>query len=88
MSFNPDRSKEVQQATFSHKIKKLPYPSLVLNNNNVIQASFQKHVGLTLEIQFTFDEHLNNVLRRYSFPEFIFRKHTCQMKRRPYEIYI
>ena len=44
MSFNPDTSKQAQGVIFSRKIKKLPYQSLVFNNNNVLQASSQKHL--------------------------------------------
>ena len=38
MSFNPDPSKQAQEVIFSCKIKKLPHPSLVFNNNNVFQT--------------------------------------------------
>ena len=64
MSFNPDPCKQTQEVTFSHKIKKLPHPSLVCNNNNVLQASSQKHLDVTLDVKLTFDEHLNNVLNK------------------------
>ena len=64
MSFNPDPSKQAQEVIFSRKIKKLPHPSLVFINNNVLQASFQKHLGVTLNVKLTLDEHLNNVLNK------------------------
>ena len=64
MSFNPDPSKQAQDVIFSRKIKKGPYPSLVLNNNNALQASFQKHLGVTLDVKLTFGERLNNVLNK------------------------
>ena len=64
MSFNPDPSKQAQEIIFSRKIKKLPHPSLVFNNNNVLQTSSQKHLGVTLDVKLTFDEHLNNVLNK------------------------
>ena len=64
MSFNPDANKQSQEVIFSRKIKKLPHPSLVLNNNMVSQASSQKHLGVTLDIKLTFDAHLNNVLNK------------------------
>ena len=64
MSFNPDPSKQTQEVIFSHKIKKLLHPSLVFNNDNVLQTSSQKHIGVTLDVNFTFDEHLNNVLNK------------------------
>ena len=64
MSFNPDPSKQDQEVIFSCKIKKLPHPYLVFNNNNVLQASSQKHLGVTLDVKLTFDEHLNHVLNK------------------------
>ena len=64
MSFNPDLSKQAQEVIVSCKIKKLSHPSLVFNNNNVLQTSSQKHLGVTLDVKLTFDEHLNNVLNK------------------------
>ena len=34
---------------------------MVFNNNNVLQASSQKHLGVTLDVKLTFDKHLNNL---------------------------
>ena len=59
MSFNPDTSKQAQEVIFSRKIKKLPHPSLVFSNNNVLQASSQKHLDVSLDVKLTFDEHLS-----------------------------
>ena len=42
----------------------MPHSSLVFNNNNVLQASSQKHLGVILDVKLTFDEHLNNVLNK------------------------
>ena len=64
MSFNTDPSKQTQEVIFSRKIKKRPNPSLVFNNNNVLQTSSQKHLGVTLDVKVTFDEHVNNVLNK------------------------
>ena len=50
MSFNPDPSKQAEEVIFSHRIKKLSYPSLVFNNNNVFQTSPQKNLGVTLDV--------------------------------------
>ena len=63
-SLNPDPSKQSQEVIFSHKIKKLPHPPLVFNNNNVLRTSSQKHLVVTLDVKLTFDEHLNNVLNK------------------------
>ena len=61
MSFNPDPNKQAQEEIFSRKLKNFCHPSLRFNNNNVSQASSQKHLGLTLDNRLTFDEHLTNV---------------------------
>ena len=62
MSLNSDPSKQAQEVTFSRKIKKLPHPFLVFINNNVLRASSEKHLGATLDVKLSFDEHLSNVL--------------------------
>ena len=64
MSFNRDPSKQVREVIFSRKIKKLLHPSLVYNNNNVLQTSSQKVLGVTLDVKLIFDKHLNNVLNK------------------------
>ena len=66
MSFNPDPNKQAQEVIFSRKLKKVCHPPLRFNNNNVTQASLQKHLGLTLDNRLTFDEHLTNVSSRIS----------------------
>ena len=58
MSFNRDLNKQTQEVIFSRKLKKFCHPSLSFNNNNVSQASSQKHLGLTLDNRLTFDEHI------------------------------
>ena len=51
----PDPFKQTQEVFFSRKIKKLPHLSLVFGSN-VLQASFQKHVAVTLDVKLTFYE--------------------------------
>ena len=65
-SFNPDPTKQSQETIFSRKLKKACHPSLFFNNNNVSQASSQKHLGLTLDNWLTFDKHLTNVSSKIS----------------------
>ena len=64
MSFNPDLSKQAQEVIFNCKIKKLSHPSLVFNNNNVLQTSSQKRLGVTLDVKLSFGENLNHVLNK------------------------
>ena len=56
MGFSPDPSKQAQEDIFSHKINNMSHQSLVLNNNNILQPSFQKHLGVTLDFKLTFDK--------------------------------
>ena len=42
--------KQAQEVIFHGKIKKLLHPSLFFINNNVLQASFPKHLVVTLEV--------------------------------------
>ena len=66
MSFNPDPNKQAQEVIFSRKLKKVCHPPLRFNNNNVSQASSQKHLGLTLDNRLTFDKHLTSVSNKIS----------------------
>ena len=56
LSFNPDLSKQAQEVIFIGKIKKLPHPSLVFNNNDVLQTS-QKHLGVRLNVNTMFPSY-------------------------------
>ena len=58
MSFNPDPSKQAQEIIFSRKTKKISHPSLRFNNSIVSQSPYQKHLGIFLDAQLTFEEHL------------------------------
>ena len=58
MSFNPDPIKQAQDIIFSRKTKKISHPSLRFNNSIVSQTPYQKHLGIFLEAQLTFEEHL------------------------------
>ena len=61
MSFDPNLSKQAQEVIFIREIKKLLHSSLVFNNSNVLQASSQKHLGVTLDVKLT----LANTLLMY-----------------------
>ena len=74
MSFNPDPNKQAQEIIFSRKLKKVCYSPLRFNNNNISQASSQKHLRLTLDNRLTFDEHLTNVSDKISKTIALLRK--------------
>ena len=43
------------------KLKKNTHPPLFFNNAIVFQTNSQKHLGVTLDLKLTFEEHLLNV---------------------------
>ena len=58
MNFNPDPSKEAQEVIFSRRLKKISHPPLFFNNIQVTQSSSQRHLGIILDEQLAFCEHL------------------------------
>ena len=58
MNFNPNPSKQAQHVVCSRKSKKLRHPLLFFNDIHVSQSSPQKHIGIILEEQLKFCEHL------------------------------
>ena len=64
MSLNLDPKKQAQEVIFSPKSKAILHPPLVFNNNNIIQNTSQKHLGITLDTRLSFEKHLEIVLRK------------------------
>ena len=60
MIFNPDAINQVEEVIFSRRKKK---PPLFFNNAIVSQTNSQKHLGVTLDLKLTFEEHLLNVFK-------------------------
>ena len=63
-SFNPDASKQAQEVISRPKIKKSTHPPLFFINAIVSQTNSQKHLGVTLDLKLTFEEHLPNVFEK------------------------
>ena len=57
MSFDPDPSKQAQEVTFSHKIRKTCYPSIYFYNKSVKQVPSQKHLPMIIDTKLNFQEH-------------------------------
>ena len=64
MSFTPDPSKQAQELIFSCKIQKTCHPSIYFNDKSVKQVPSQKHLGLILDTNLNFLEHLKNILNK------------------------
>ena len=62
MSFNPGPNKQAQEVIFSQKSKAISYSPLIFNNNDVIQTTSQKHLGIILDTRLSFEKHLETVL--------------------------
>ena len=66
MSFNPDPNKQAQEVTFSGELNKPNHPSLNFDNTVVIQSTNHKHLGMILDTNLDFEEHLKNKLSKVS----------------------
>ena len=66
MSFNPDPNKQVQEVIFSRELNKPNHPSLNFDNTVVIQSTNHKHIGMILNTNLDFQEHLKDKLSKIS----------------------
>ena len=64
MIFNPDLAKQVQEAIFSRKTKKLLHPCLLLNGIPLKNSISQKHLGMTLEVKLNFVKQMKISLKK------------------------
>ena len=58
MSFNLDPNKQAQEVIFS---KKLNHPPLTFSKSTLSQSTYQKHLGVILDVSLSFDEHLISI---------------------------
>ena len=64
MNFNPDPTKQTQEAIFSRKTTKKIYPKIFFNNVPVSKADSQNHLGLYLDSKLFFDIHIKTALTK------------------------
>ena len=74
ISFNPDISKQVHEVVFSRKKSLVSHPSLTFNNIPVAQKSSHKHLGMHLDKNLNFEEHLSKVETKVNKSVGIIRK--------------
>ena len=74
MNFNPDTTKQAQEVIFSRKSKKKVHPPLLFNNASVTRTSSQKHLGIIIDSQLKFDDHLKIMSRKISETIGLFRQ--------------
>ena len=66
MIFSPDLNKQAQEVIFSRKAKKLLPPCLSFNDIPLKNSISQKHLGLTLDVNLNFVEHIKNITQKVS----------------------
>ena len=66
MSFNPDPNKQAQELIFSRELNKPNHPSLNFDNTVVIQSTNHKRLGMILDTNLDFQEHLKDKLSKIS----------------------
>ena len=64
MSFNPDKSKQVQEVKLSHKTQRVIHPSAIFSNMLVVCSSFQKHLGIYLDEKLNFPNHIKGKISK------------------------
>ena len=74
MSFNPDPKKQAQEVIFPRKLNKPNHPSLNFKNTVVIQSANHKQLGMILDTNLDFQEHLKDKLSRNSKTTGLLRK--------------
>ena len=61
-----DTTKQAQVVIFCRKVKKTVHPPLLFNKVSVTWTSSQKHLGIILDNQLKFDDHIKIVFRKIS----------------------
>ena len=64
MKFNQDPNKQAQENHFSNRTNKDSSLSIIFNNSEVETISSQKHLGLILDEQLNFNEHLESKINK------------------------
>ena len=64
MEFNPDPTKQANEVLFSCKRTPQNHPHLFFNGVQVTQVNEQKHLGLILENNLSFEKHLDGKMRK------------------------
>ena len=64
LEFNPDPSKQATEMLFSCKKRSPAHPPLLFNGSVVANVKEQKHLGLILEPNLSFDKHLHQKMSK------------------------
>ena len=72
--FNPDVTKQTQEATFSHKSNKTDHPFVYFIEAPVAKASCQKYLGMHLDEKLSFCTHIKEKVAKANKCIWIIRK--------------
>ena len=64
MAFNPDPNKQANEVLFSCKQKQVHHPPLSFNGSPVKRVTEQKHLGLIVQPNLSFEKHINEKLKK------------------------
>ena len=64
MLFNPDSSKPAQEVLYSRKKKIQVQPTISLNNVQVERVSYQKYLGILLDVKLNFKQHIDSAISK------------------------
>ena len=83
MSFNPDPTKQPQDLIFSGKVQTTNHPPLFFNENVVLKATPQKHLGMFLHSELNFSEQLKTIFQKTNKTIGLLRKLQTLLPRAP-----
>ena len=66
MQFNLDPNKQANEVIISRKSNSnnFPYPPVKFNENNVTKCSYQKHLGIVLDLKLNFNIHIDQKIKK------------------------
>ena len=74
MLSNPGPTKPAQEVIFSKKKITQIYPIISLNNSQVERVPYQKHLGILLDENLNFKQHVDNAILKMSKGIFVIKK--------------
>ena len=83
MSFNPDPTKQAQELIFSRKVQTTNHAPLFFNENVVPKTTIQKHLGMFLDSNLNFSEHLKTIFLKTNKTIGLLRKLQTLLSRAP-----
>ena len=83
VTFNPSKTEAL---LFSRKLNKPQHPSLFMQNHQISEVEYHKHLGLYFTNDCTLNEHINHINEKALFRLNIMRKLKFELDRKSLEI--